>query len=539
MSLRLYNSLHRRVEPFEPMKPGKVTMYCCGPTVYDYIGIHNARTLVTFDVIRRYLEYRGYDVTFVQNITDIDDKIIQRANENGADSAAWAQRYADEYLADMDRLRVRPANIVPRATDSLDEIQGLIERLIATDAAYETESGVYYSVPAFAEYGKLSNRTADDIQSGARVDVDEEKRDPRDFAVWKRAKIGEPWWESPWGNGRPGWHIECSAMIKKHLGDTIDIHAGGADLMFPHHENEIAQSELANEKPLARYWLHGGLMRIDGERMGKSMGNFVRVHDAVDKYAIEAIRLFLLSTHYRKPLDFTDGAIPEQVAPTRRLNRCLDALAAAAGDAQPSAVSEPNAVAFVERVEAAKTQFSEIVDDDFNFPGGFGVLFEFVTEANRFLAEHPTPSADERAAIAAAYTFLNEVSTDVFGFRSDSSGTNVARLAPVIELALSAREDARAAKDWATADAIRDRMIETGVELKDSRDATGWELRDESSPEIVAEALIGLLIDLRADARSAKNFARADAVRDGLAKIGVMLKDSSDGTGWEWGDPSE
>jgi cysteinyl-tRNA synthetase len=529
MPLRLYSTLSRKIETFVPLEPGRVTFYCCGPTVYDYVGIHNARTFVVFDVIRRYLEYRGYAVRFAQNVTDIDDKIIRRANEQGADPIQWAKTYAEAYHSDMRRLRVRPPDVSPQATDTIPEIQALISRLMERNAAYTTESGVYFRVDAFPEYGKLSGRTPDDVRAGARVEVDEEKRDARDFALWKRAKIGEPWWESAWGAGRPGWHIECSAMVMKHLGETIDIHAGGADLTFPHHENEIAQSETATGRPFARYWLHGALMRVDGRRMGKSEGNFVRVRDALDRYPVEAVRLYLLSAHYRKPLEYSTAAIEEHIPPVRRLNACLDALEAYAGDASPLDTGH----ALADLASSTRERLTETVDDDLNFAGGLGVCFQFVTEANRFLAEHPVPDENDRRAAASAFRFLEGV-VDLFGLRTSEPAVENARLEPVVRMTLALRTRARSERNWHVADALRRALTDSGVVVQDTRDGSTWSFEGSIPVDDAVERLVEAVIALRTAAQERQDGTSADELRDALASCGIALTDDATGTRWEW-----
>ncbi len=540
MAIRVYNSLTRRMEDFVPRTPGKVTMYCCGPTVYDLQGIHNARTFVSFDVIRRYLGYRGFDVTFAQNITDIDDKIIQRAQENDADALEWAATYADEYASDMASLGVLPPDVAPKASETVPEMQALIGQLMDGDAAYATDSAVYYSVESFDGYGKLSNRSADDVRAGARIDVDAEKRDPRDFALWKRAKIGEPWWDSPWGKGRPGWHIECSAMVMKYFGDTADIHAGGADLLFPHHENEIAQSEKATGEPFARYWLHGALLRVGGEKMGKSLGNFITVRDAAAQYPPEAIRLFYLSTHYRKPLDYTPSAIEENIASARRLNRCLDALIEGADGAAPvssgETLTDADARELAATTAAATERFIALVDDDFNFAGGLGVLFEFVHGANRFVAELSETTDDARRAMATAAAFLDSVMGELLGVRAGGGGAASGRLGALVDLSVALRQTARDAKDWPTADRLRDTLAGAGVEVRDGREGSGWELTAGADESAACSAIVDLVIDLRVEARERKEWEAADALRDALVAADVQLLDSRDGTKWEWAD---
>ncbi|MEO2005681.1 MAG: cysteine--tRNA ligase, partial [Candidatus Poribacteria bacterium] len=511
-----------------------------GPTVYDYQGIHNARTFVTFDVVRRYLTFRGFDVTFAQNVTDIDDKIIQRAQENDADPLEWAATYADAYAADMATLGVQPPDIAPRATEAVPEMQSLIGRLVDDDAAYPTSSGVYYRVGSFEEYGKLSNRSADDGRAGARIDVDDEKQDPRDFALWKRAKIGEPWWESPWGKGRPGWHIECSAMVMKYFGTTVDIHAGGADLIFPHHENEIAQSEKATAEPFARYWLHGALLRVGGKKMGKSLGNFITVRDAVAQYPAEAIRLFYLSTHYRKPLDYTPEAIAENVTSARRLNRCVDALRASA-DGTPAVadgaiLEDADAAELAATTEAALERFVKLVDDDFNFAGGLGVLFEFVHSANRFVAEHAEAKDDARRAMTTAADFLEDVMGPLLGIRAAAVGGDSDRVGGLVALAIQLRQDARESKDWPAADIVRDTLAAAGIALQDGRDASGWELLPGADETAACGAIVDMVVARRIAARERSEWAAADALRDALAGAGVQLLDAHADTTWEWSE---
>ena len=539
MGIRLYNTMTRRVEPFEPLKAGEVSIYCCGPTVYDLIGIHNARTFVSFDLTRRYLEYRGYRVSYVQNITDIDDKIIARANERGADPLEWARTYAQAYQDDMKALGVKPPDEQPRAMETLEEMIDMIETLEKMGAAYATSSGVYYSIESFERYGCLSRRNLDELRSGARVDVDEEKRDPRDFALWKRAKPGEPEWDSPWGKGRPGWHIECSAMARKHLGNTVDIHAAGEDLIFPHHENEIAQSEKANGEQLARYWMHGALMRVGGQRMGKSLGNFIPAREALERYPVAALRLFYASTHYRKPLDFTEEAIERQIAPMRRLNRCINALEAAAEAAPSNGQTRSEAAdAFHAALRKTEAAFIETVDEDFNFPGGLGVLFEFARTANRFLAEGGADEPGAKQILDDAQRWMNGAAGGLLGVRENgakAADETDARLENALNAALNWRAKAREQRDWATADAIRDALSEAGVSVTDSKEGAAWELQEGANAAAAAERAVQLLAGLRGEARARKDWAAADAIRDALSEAGVSLTDlPSGGTEWSW-----
>ncbi len=387
--MRIYNTLTRRKEEFVPLEEGKVRMYSCGPTVYDYFHIGNARTFLFSDVIRRYLEYKGYEVTLVQNITDIDDKIIQRANELGLDALRLSKEYSEAYLMDAGKLGIRPANIQPRATEHIREIIQLIQQLESKGVAYTVNGDVFYDVNQFPEYGKLSGRTREDVRSGERVAIDERKRDPRDFALWKSAKPGEPKWDSPWGEGRPGWHIECSAMAMTHLGKTLDIHAGGGDLEFPHHENEIAQSEVATGETFARYWIHVAFLRINGTKMGKSDRNFIYIRDALKQHRPEAIRYFLLSAHYRTPLDYNTDRLADAASAVRRLQNCRDTLARLGGEGEiiPEEFSDVDRKLY-DRMRLAQQEFEQVMDDDFNTAAALGVLATFRAQINTYLAEN-------------------------------------------------------------------------------------------------------------------------------------------------------
>ena len=390
MSLTLYNTLTRRLEAFQPLEPGKVRMYCCGITAYDYCHLGHARTCIVWDVVRRYLTWRGYQVQYVQNFTDIDDKILKRAREEQTSMEAVAERFIQAYFEDMEQLHVQPADAYPRATHALDGIKRLIWQLEQKGYAYPAEGDVYYAVQRFREYGKLSGRKLEDLQAGAsgRVDLEDseaqKKQYPFDFALWKTAKPGEPAWESPWGEGRPGWHIECSAMVREHLGETIDLHVGGSDLIFPHHENEIAQSEAASGKPLAHYWLHNGMVKVGGEKMSKSLGNFTTIRDLLARVEPMAVRLFVLQAHYRKPLDFTDEAL---FAATQGWQTLKEGLLFASRYGQQLGWKETASNSFVggkENIRNSFTQrFQEAVDNDFNFAEGLAVLFEIAKELRK------------------------------------------------------------------------------------------------------------------------------------------------------------
>ncbi len=464
-----------------PLHEGKVFMYSCGPTVYDYFHIGNARTFLISDIVRRYLEYKGYTVTMAQNLTDIDDKIINRANEQGIDTSELAQKYVDAYFEDSSKLGIRAADVHPRATEHISEIITLIQALIDKQAAYEIDGDVYYRVNHFAEYGKLSHRKPEDLLAGARVEVDERKEDPRDFDLWKKSKAEEPWWDSPWGKGRPGWHIECSAMAMKHLGETIDIHTGGHDLIFPHHENEIAQSEVVTGKTFARYWMHVAFLQIDGRRMGKSESNFIFVHDAVQQYAAEAIRHFLISAQYRHPLDYNPTSLTESSSAVRRLNNCFDALRPyrdADGDVS-EALNDAEATRILESINTMHRNFESAMDEDFNTAGALGAIFKCVGEVNQFLTATEGISSDERGSVLSrAYKSLVEVCSvlGIYVEEEVASDTHAALTEQLMSLILEVREDARQRKDWETADKIRDQLEQLNVELQDSRAGTTWKI---------------------------------------------------------------
>ncbi|MCL5270600.1 MAG: cysteine--tRNA ligase, partial [bacterium] len=373
MAIQIYNTLTRKKEPFEPLNPPTVTIYNCGPTVYDRFHIGNARVFVVMDMVRRYFEYRGYRVRYVQNLTDIDDKIINRAREEGIDWTAVIDKYIAAYFEDAHKLRIRPANVYPRATEHIDDIIRFIGVLLDRGAAYAANGSVYFSVSHSKEYGKLSGRKVEDMLEGARVEVSEEKRDAADFVLWKAAKPGEPSWDSPWGPGRPGWHIECSVMATKHLGETIDIHSGATDLIFPHHENEIAQSEAATGKPFVRFWMHNGFLKIDNEKMSKSLGNFIRIDQILERHDPATVRFFLLAAHYRHPMDLTAEALEEARGAVRRIN---DGLETGAKLLELNNYTQPAMDSH--EVKVLRERFEASMDDDFNTPRALAVLFDVV-----------------------------------------------------------------------------------------------------------------------------------------------------------------
>ncbi|MEW5734597.1 MAG: cysteine--tRNA ligase [Thermodesulfobacteriota bacterium] len=473
MGLRIYNTLSRDKQDFSPAVPGRVRMYVCGPTVYDASHMGHARSAVVFDVVYRYLRAKGFDVTYVRNFTDIDDKIINRANALGISCEELSGRYIREFHEDMDALFVLRPNEEPKATEFVGPIVAMVEKLVQKGVAYAVDGDVYFSVEVFPGYGKLSGRSLSDMDAGARVEVDDRKKSPFDFALWKSAKPGEPSWESPWGPGRPGWHIECSAMSLTHLGETFDIHGGGQDLIFPHHENEIAQSEAVNGVPFVRFWMHNGFVNVNSEKMSKSLGNFFTIRQVLEKFHPEAVRLFLLSKHYRSPVDFSDAAMDEARAALDRLYTCRGRLETLFADQAPQAGNTEHLA-----------KFMEAMDDDFNTAGALGALFEAVRQANRLLDEQAAGSATpELAGLFADTTkmggilgLFNGKADDYFtamkGLAAGSTGVDPAR----VEALIAERSKARKEKNFARADAIRKELSDMGVTIQDSPSGTTWKL---------------------------------------------------------------
>ena len=468
--MKLYNTLTRRKDEFVPITPGEVKMYSCGPTVYNYFHIGNARPFIMFDLLRRYFEYRGYKVTFVQNFTDIDDKVIGKANEEGVDFNTIAERYIKEYYVDAEGLGIRPATFHPRATETMDAIIDIVQRLLDKGHAYLAPNGdVYFRVKSDPDYGKLCHQPMEELQAGARIGVGEEKEDPMDFAVWKAAKPGEPAWDTPWGSpGRPGWHIECSAMACKYLGQTIDIHSGGLDLIFPHHENEIAQSECANGCDFAHYWVHNGFLTIDNEKMSKSKGNFFMVREAAKEFGYETIRMFMLSAHYRSPLNYSAESLEMNKASLARLyesrNNMEFRIQKAAGDAMTAAETEK-----LEQLQTYKQKFIDAMDDDMNTADALSAIFELVREINGYMSAHDDAS---RAFLTAAHALFMEL-TGVMGLvqkRDDAKDPD----ADKIEALIAQRAAAKKEKNFAEADRIRGVLADMGVTIKDTRQGTQW-----------------------------------------------------------------
>ncbi|MDI6601268.1 MAG: cysteine--tRNA ligase [Thermoanaerobacteraceae bacterium] len=459
--MKIYNTMTGKKEDFIPLKENSVSMYVCGPTVYNYIHIGNARSFIVFDMVRRYFEYRGYDVTFVQNFTDIDDKMIKRANEEGASVFEIGERFINEYFKDADSLGIKHATIHPRATQVIDDIISFISDLVDKGYAYKTGDGVYFSVEKFEDYGKLSKKNIDDLISGARVDVNEEKRNPLDFALWKLAKPGEPYWDSPWGKGRPGWHIECSVMSSKYLGNTFDIHGGGPDLVFPHHENEIAQSEARNGVTFVKYWMHAGYLNINNQKMSKSLGNFFTVREVLDKYDPMVVRFFMLSSHYRNPINFSFELLDQAGVGLDRIKNSLFRLKELKGQASES----PEDVKTMQAVLKEKEEFIASMDDDFNTAGAISHIFNIVSTANAKIDEN-----SGQALIDLASTVI----TELLGVLGISLNLKTDILDEEIEKLIKERQDARMRKDYRTADRIRDELKEKGIILEDTPQGVRW-----------------------------------------------------------------
>ena len=463
--MRVFNTMTRQKEELIPIEEGKIRLYACGPTVYNFIHIGNARPLVVFDTLRRYLEWRGYEVNFVQNFTDIDDKIIRRANEEGLTFREVAEKYIGEFWTDAKGLGVREATTHPKATENIDTIIDIVSRLVERGYAYRADNGdVYFRTRKFDEYGKLSHQPIDDLESGARIAVGEVKEDPLDFALWKAAKEGEPSWESPWSDGRPGWHIECSAMARRYLGESIDIHGGGQDLIFPHHENEIAQSECCNGVPFARYWMHNGYINVDNKKMSKSLNNFFTVRDVAKEYGYEAIRFFLISSSYRSPINYNTEIIQQGINALDRLYNCKNGMDFAL---QNAADGEADA-AFAAKVEARRTQFIEAMDDDLNTADGIAAVFELVKDINVMLTANPT-----KGTIQCGKALFDEL-TDVLGFCYERGQVGDADADAEIEALIEARATARKEKNWAEADRIRDELKARNIVLEDTPQGVKW-----------------------------------------------------------------
>ena len=463
--MRIFNTLTREKEEFKPMVPGEVKMYACGPTVYNYIHIGNARPICVFDTLRRYLEYRGYKVTFVQNFTDIDDKLIRRAKEENTTVRELAEKYIGEYRTDAAGLNVRPATVHPRATENVDKIIELVRRLEEKGFAYAVNGDVYYRTKKFKDYGKLSHMPMEELEAGARIDVNSQKEDEMDFVLWKAAKEGEPAWESPWGMGRPGWHIECTAMIMNYLGETIDIHCGGQDLIFPHHENEIAQAEAATGKPYVHYWMHNGYINVDNRKMSKSLNNFFTVRDVAEKYGYEPIKFMMIASHYRSPINYSVDVIEQNKAALERLytarERMEDALL------QATEAAQPEDEALLKKLNERRTQFEAAMDDDLNTADAVAAIFDLARDTNTALAAGNTWSKVYVRAAAELFDQLTDVLGIVYNRQKGS-------LDEEIEALIAKRQQARKDRDFKTADAIRDELKSRGITLEDTPQGVKW-----------------------------------------------------------------
>lgn len=463
--MKIFNTLTRQKEELIPLKEGEYKIYACGPTVYNFIHIGNARPLCVFDVLRRYLEYRGNKVTFVQNFTDIDDKIICRANEENCTYKDISEKYIEEFWTDAHGMNIREATYHPRATENMDEIIDIVKTLIDKGYAYEASGDVYFSTKKFSEYGKLSHQPLEDLEAGARINIGEVKKEPMDFALWKAAKPGEPYWDSPWGKGRPGWHIECSAMVRKILGKTIDIHCGGQDLIFPHHENEIAQSECCNGAEFARYWMHNGFITVDKVKMSKSLGNFFTVRDVAEKYGYEPIRMLMLSCQYRSPINYSFSAIEQCKASLERMYTCRDSLDFALSNAKDEADADDSELCA--QFESRRNEFVNAMEDDLNTADAIGVVFELVRDINTAINEKVRSKAVTKKAIE-IFDELTNVLGLVYNRQKEVS------LDERIEALIEQRNAARKNKNYAEADRIRDELKSEGIILEDTPQGVKW-----------------------------------------------------------------
>lgn len=460
--MRIFNTMTRQKEEFIPNNPDEVKIYACGPTVYNYIHIGNARPLCVFDVLRRYLEYKGYNVKFVQNFTDVDDKIIKRANEEGITFEEVSKKYIEEFWTDANGLNFKKASVHPKATENIDEIINIIKTLEEKGYAYAVDGDVYFRTLKFKEYGKLSHQPIEDLQSGARIAIGEKKENPLDFALWKAAKEGEPYWDSPWGKGRPGWHIECSAMNKRFLGDTIDIHCGGQDLIFPHHENEIAQSECANGCTFSKYWMHNGYINVDNVKMSKSLGNFKTVREIANVYGYEVIRYFLISSHYRSPINYSLEIIEQCKSALERLYTCRESLDFALKNVKDI----PDDEELIKKLNSHREQFITAMDDDLNTADGVAAVFELVKDINTSILDKEV-SKNVCQTAAAVFDELCDVLGILYNRKNNDVDSD-------IEALIEERQQARANKDWATADRIRDELKAKGIILKDTPQGVTW-----------------------------------------------------------------
>ena len=473
--IRVYNTMNKRLEELVPLKPNEISMYVCGPTVYNYIHIGNARPAIFFDTVRRYFEYRGYKVTYVQNFTDVDDKMIARANQEGVSLKEIAHKYINAYFEDTKKVNLKEEGMIrPRATEHIGDMIRIIQSLIDGGYAYEVNGDVYFEVEKDKDdYGCLSGQNIENLKAGARIEVNDIKRSPVDFALWKKAKEGEPSWDSPWGKGRPGWHIECSAMSSKYLGDTFDIHGGGQDLIFPHHENEIAQSRCSSHGEYARYWMHNGYINVNGEKMSKSLGNFFLLREVLEHFEGRVIRFFVLGAHYRKPIDFSNNELEQAKSGLERIDNAVERLREKIKSGAVSGGDDLSGLK--DLLKETEERFIQAMDDDFNTAQGIGVIFELIKEINKY-TEVEKISEEGLKALQMAYDYIENIMENVFGVTLKSQ-ENIGNLtADLVEFLLEIRRKARAEKNWALSDEIRDRLGEMGIKIKDGKDKTIWSL---------------------------------------------------------------
>ena len=555
--IKIYNTLTKKKEKFIPINEGQVNIYICGPTVYNYIHLGNARPIVVFDTVRRYFIHHGYQVKYIQNFTDVDDKIINRASEEGIEPLELSKKYIEEYFKDADNLNIIRADYYPTVSEHIQDIIEFIQSLIGKGYAYESGGDVYFKVRKFREYGKLSGRTLDDMLVGVRVELNENKDDPLDFALWKRAKPSELSWDSPWGGGRPGWHIECSVMSCKYL-QNIDIHGGGHDLIFPHHENEIAQSEAALGRPFARYWMHNGFITVNKEKMSKSLGNFFLVRDILKEFSPEVVRFYLLSTHYRSPLDFDDEKLQSVSTGLKRIENCwymIDEYLDGSNAYENATVVnvDHSELSTIPKLASAKEKFEQAMDDDFNTALAISVWFDLVREVNTLLKNldmgNKNSGIKELAAYKSLFLMFNRVlgvfkideTTGKIKLRKKASSTISAAINiknplmdGLIEMVVKLRQQARENKEWDTSDRIRDILKDLGITLEDTRQDTKWSADYEKLHDSdIINKLLQILIDLRQEARKNKEWNTADDIRERLKKLGVTLEDTPDGVRWK------
>lgn len=525
--MRIYNTQSGTKEELQTLNPPEVKIYVCGPTTYNYIHLGNARPLVTFDCLRRFLDYRGYKVKYIQNFTDVDDKIIKKSQEEGLEPLKLAEKYIEEYFIDADALGIRRADVHPRVSENITEIIAMIEGLIKKGYAYAREGDVYYRVRAFKNYGKLSGRSLEDMLAGARVEVNELKEDASDFVLWKAAKSGEPHWDSPWGQGRPGWHIECSAMSMKYLGETIDIHGGGADLIFPHHENEVAQSEAFTGMPFANYWMHNGFITVNNEKMSKSLGNFFILRDILKKYPADVVRFYLLANHYRSPLDFDDSKLEEARKALGRLKNTrllLEEFLDISKIKQSTDISCP----FIEKIKQLKDKFIEAMNDDLNTAKAIGEIFEIAHAINIKLSESQKDNSEDQSSLSQVAQIYHELG-DVLGIFLEVDN-NQKDILPILNLILELRQRARQEKDFATADQIRDALSSWEIFIEDHADGNRVRYEQEISLDTI---MMNVLIPLRQHYRQKKDYKNADFIRDNLKDNGIIIEDTKEGVRWK------